>query len=219
MEVGVPERKGFKSAPLRRHPEHLPYCIELKGVDVKTLHQEAKKVFEFMKNDPEQRFHLDGDTYMPSTVDTWDVIKQQFPFVWEYKQKYKMSDLMMFVDYSDPAGYTHRPHTHNTPTGAALFLTIKHSEGAGTAFYKPEQKNVLAYSYKWESGWETTSEECFDTDPDLVIQMITPHVIAHNAFHKAVEIVPNHPDNNKRVTMNWVTKLRFEKFAEKNNDT
>lgn len=217
QEVNEVRRKQFKSPPLRRHPDDLPYCIELKSKDTDRVHKEAKAVLEFMKNDPEQRFHLDDCTYMPPNPEMWQVIKEEFPFIWEFKQRYKMSDLMMFVSYINPIGYSHRPHTHNTPSGAALFLTIKYSEGAATAFYKPKQENVLAYTYEFGSGWTTTSEECFDTEPDYIVQMNTPHVLALNAFHKPIETIPGHPDNLERVTMNWATKLRFEKFADKIN--
>ena len=220
LEIDEDRRVGFKSPPLRRHPKDLPYCIELKNKDTDKMQEVAKDMFEFMKNDPEQRFMLDGPTsLMPKNAEVWEVVFERFPFVKEFKQKYKMSEIMMFVDYSDPIGYSHRPHTHNTPTGSALFLTIKPSDGAATAWYDPDQDNVLAYTYKWESGWETTSEECFDTEPCFIKDMRTPHVIAQNAFHKPYETVPGHPDNYQRVTMNWATKLRFEKFAEKVNDS
>lgn len=208
-------RERIKSEPLNRHPQHLPFYIELSGKLINAVHEQAKSVFNFMLENV--NFHSDPGTYM-ANKDNWHIIEEKFPLIAKFKKQFAMTNTMIFLEFDKPGeSYSHRPHTHNTKTGTGLFLTIKDSKGAGTAFYMPNQKNVDCVRYVLDNGTIFEAEDCYNTEPVEVVQMTKPHVIALNAFHSPYEIVKDYPDNYKRVTMNWSSNMEFLEFANKVN--
>ena len=208
-------RERIKGDPLNRHPQHLPFCVELSGRFIESVHNQAKAVFDFMKQNT--NFHSDPGTYM-ANKDSWFTIEEKFPLIAKFKIHFSMTNTMIFLEFDKPGeSYSHRPHTHNTKTGTGLFLTIKDSIGAGTAFYRPKQENVDCVRYILDDGTIFEAEDCYDTQPIEVVQMSKPHAIALNAFHSPYEIIENYPDNYKRVTMNWSSNMEFLDFANKVN--
>lgn len=210
--LGIDMRERVKANPLNRHPKELPYYIKLHGSVVETMHEEAKDIFEFMKSD--KRFHADPGTYMAPDQQRWEILKDNFPFAWEFKQEFNMTNTIVFLEFNNPETYSHRPHTHNTNSGTGLFFTIKHSDYAGTAFYEPKQENIDIVRHVLDNGTLFEAEDCHDTEPVEIVQMTEPHVIALNSFHNPI-IIEEHPDNFNRVTMNWSSRMGFLEFAKK----
>ena len=44
--------------------------------------------------------------------------------------------------------------------------------------------------------------------------MLTPHVLHLNHFHKPLEIIPGHPDNDKRIVCNWESNNSFQQLTD-----
>lgn len=208
--------KYYKGPPLNRGGI-LPFYSEINSVVADALFVESCELYEWMYG--KDKWKLDPSTYSPSK--NWDVIKEEFPFIHQFKEKYDMTPHMIFLGFDkldQINAYEDKPHTHNSKKGCAMFFTIKHSDGAGTAFFLPEENDIETLEYEYDSGWILRLEECsHSVEPSEVCQFTTPHIICTNHFHGAYKI-KDHPDNTKRVTMNWETNMDWNDFKRALNN-
>lgn len=207
----------YKGPSLNRGGD-LPFYTKIVSPIVDELFKESCRLYRWMYGD--ENWKLDPSTYSPSH--NWEGIKQEFPIIYDFKNKFSMENSMIFLGFDkldEINPYNDKPHTHNTSQGCALFFTIEHSDGAGTAFYLPDQDDVEILEYTYDNGWTLKLEECsHSVAPAEICQFTTPHLICTNHFHGAYKI-KDHPDNSKRVTMNWETKMSWHDFKEALHDT
>tara|TARA_Y100000022_G_scaffold87184_1_gene75090 strand:+ start:1880 stop:2518 length:639 start_codon:yes stop_codon:yes gene_type:complete len=209
--------KYYKGPPLNRGGD-LPFYVEIKNDLVDLLYKESCKLHAWMYG--KEEWKLDPSTHSPKN--NWEILKDRFPIIYDFKEKYNMTPNMIFLGFDkldEINAYEDKPHTHNSLNGCALFFTIKHSDGAGTAFFSPEEKDIETLEYEYDNGWTLKLEECsHSVPPTEVCQFKTPHLICTNHFHGAYKI-KDHPDNTKRVTMNWETNMAWHDFERALNDS
>lgn len=207
--------KRYKGEPLNRGGD-LPYFVKIDNDFIDMVFEEVKEVYYFLV---ENFYKIDPSTH--SAKNCWHIIKEKFPFIYEFKQKYSMSDYMNFLGFDKPDitnAYLDKPHTHNSSGGANFFVEIIPSVGAATAFYDPPEEDINTLEYEYDDGWVLKLEECVDKDPDQIVSLQVPHIICSNHFHKPYEVIYGHPDNIKRISLNWESKLGFKEIVGKLNE-
>jgi len=147
------------------------------------------------------------------TDDNHHIVDQEFPLIAEFREKYKMSNFMLVMEYSNPNFYTTKPHSHNIEnTTGSIFWPIVYSKYAATSFYLPPEetivdRNVKGANFKLkESNWDK---------PEETVQLQYPTVFHMNHFHRPVAL-EDHADNAKRVVCNWEAKsgVSYEELSE-----
>ena len=154
-----------------------------------------KLVYDYIKDKDHFR---DTSSTLTIRKDKWEEISNNFPELYNFKNKYNMAELILFLEYKTKDWYEKPPHAH-TGANCSIFFPIRYSEFVKTDFYEPLHENTHT---RVISGGGFTLKECFNTKPSAGFVMSTPHFFRVDKFHRPTQI-KKHNDNLNRIVCSW----------------